>query len=239
MSLFPSALVRVSLFVQKALGFKPQLTNPNHQLRLPETNGSGSKNRYQNGTLVRGNMDQHLRNPSCLILSHSQIECQNTALLPTTHLTAKEIIKPQRRNKRLCPPSKNQVLHHPLAQRISENPANTTLPARVCLDLGELAVILPGAVVDDHEPSTRPQDPRQLPQQHCLVLTSACSGDKNLGIECSDLSRRRGIARSEGSSNEFEFVGRKTGSPTELRKPSRSSSREVRKRVPTFFCSLF
>ena len=33
--------------------------------------GCGSKNRYQNGTLVSGNMDQHLRNPSCLILSHT------------------------------------------------------------------------------------------------------------------------------------------------------------------------
>ena len=33
--------------------------------------GCGSKNRYQNGTLVSGNMDQNPRNPSCLILSHS------------------------------------------------------------------------------------------------------------------------------------------------------------------------
>ena len=37
------------------------------------TNGCGSKNRYQNGTLVSGNMDQNLRTPSCLILSHTQI----------------------------------------------------------------------------------------------------------------------------------------------------------------------
>ena len=36
-------------------------------------NGCGSKNRYQNGTLVSGNMDQHLRNPCCLILSHTQM----------------------------------------------------------------------------------------------------------------------------------------------------------------------
>ena len=36
-------------------------------------NGCGSKNRYQNGTLVSGNMDQNLRNPSCLILSHIQM----------------------------------------------------------------------------------------------------------------------------------------------------------------------
>ena len=27
----------------------------------------------QNGTLVSGNMDQNLRNPSCLILSHTHI----------------------------------------------------------------------------------------------------------------------------------------------------------------------
>ena len=33
--------------------------------------GRGSRNRYQNGTLVCGNMDQHLRNPSCLILSRT------------------------------------------------------------------------------------------------------------------------------------------------------------------------
>ena len=37
------------------------------------TNGSGSKNRYRNGTLVSGNMDQNPRNPYRLILSHSQI----------------------------------------------------------------------------------------------------------------------------------------------------------------------
>ena len=31
------------------------------------------KKRYQTGTLVSGNMDQNLRNPSCLILSHTHI----------------------------------------------------------------------------------------------------------------------------------------------------------------------
>ena len=31
------------------------------------------KNRCQNGTLVSGNVDQNLRNPSCLILSHSHL----------------------------------------------------------------------------------------------------------------------------------------------------------------------
>ena len=31
------------------------------------------KNRYQNGTLVSGNMDQNPRNTSCLILSHTHI----------------------------------------------------------------------------------------------------------------------------------------------------------------------
>ena len=36
--------------------------------------GCGSKNRYQNGTLVSGNMDQNLHNPSCLILTHSHIQ---------------------------------------------------------------------------------------------------------------------------------------------------------------------
>ena len=36
-------------------------------------NGCGSKNRYQNGSLVSGNMGQNLRNPSCLILSHTQM----------------------------------------------------------------------------------------------------------------------------------------------------------------------
>ena len=36
-------------------------------------NGYGSKNRYQNGTVVSGNIDQNLRNPSSLILSHCQM----------------------------------------------------------------------------------------------------------------------------------------------------------------------
>ena len=40
---------------------------------LSLAHGSGSKNRYQNGTLARGNMDQNLRNPPCLILSHTHI----------------------------------------------------------------------------------------------------------------------------------------------------------------------
>ena len=37
------------------------------------TCGCGSKNRYQNGTLLSGNMDQNPRNPSSLILSHSHV----------------------------------------------------------------------------------------------------------------------------------------------------------------------
>ena len=37
------------------------------------THGCGSKIRYQNGTLSNGNMDQILRNPSCLILSHTHL----------------------------------------------------------------------------------------------------------------------------------------------------------------------
>ena len=42
--------------------------------RLPShQNGCVSKKRYQNGTLVSGNMDQSLHNPSCFILSHTQI----------------------------------------------------------------------------------------------------------------------------------------------------------------------
>ena len=43
--------------------------------QLPLSHGfvarCGSKNRYQNGTLVIGNMDQNLRNPFCLLLSQS------------------------------------------------------------------------------------------------------------------------------------------------------------------------
>ena len=35
--------------------------------------GCGSNNRYQNGNLVSANMDQDLRNPACLILSHTRI----------------------------------------------------------------------------------------------------------------------------------------------------------------------
>ena len=33
-----------------------------------------NKKRYQHGTLVSGNMDQNLRNPSCLILSHTHLK---------------------------------------------------------------------------------------------------------------------------------------------------------------------
>ena len=37
------------------------------------THGCGSRNRCQNGTLVSGNMDQNLRNPPCVILSHTHM----------------------------------------------------------------------------------------------------------------------------------------------------------------------
>ena len=42
--------------------------------------GCGSKNRYQNGTLVSGVMEQNLRNPPWLILSHAQVAngCSST-----------------------------------------------------------------------------------------------------------------------------------------------------------------
>ena len=40
---------------------------------LGEGIGCGSKSRYQNGTLVSGNMDQNLCNLSCSILSHTQL----------------------------------------------------------------------------------------------------------------------------------------------------------------------
>ena len=42
-------------------------------LQLFKAYGCGSKNRNHNRTLVSGNMDQNLRNPSCLILSHTHI----------------------------------------------------------------------------------------------------------------------------------------------------------------------
>ena len=41
--------------------------------RIAKLYGHGSKKRCQNGTLVSGNMDQNLRNPSSLILSHCHI----------------------------------------------------------------------------------------------------------------------------------------------------------------------
>ena len=43
--------------------------------RPPPGNGCGSKNRrVPKWILVCGNMDQNLRNPACLILSHTQME---------------------------------------------------------------------------------------------------------------------------------------------------------------------
>ena len=43
--------------------------------------GCGSKNRYQNGTLVSGNMDQTLSNPPCLILSHGHLAGSDVRLM--------------------------------------------------------------------------------------------------------------------------------------------------------------
>ena len=44
--------------------------------------GCGTKQRCQNGTLVSGNMDQNLRNPSGLILSHTHMSAQTSLSLP-------------------------------------------------------------------------------------------------------------------------------------------------------------
>ena len=65
--------------------------------------GCGSKNRYQNGTLVSGNMDQNLRNPSCLILIHSHIYIyiyQEVLVLITTTITA--TVQTRMRNSGTC-----------------------------------------------------------------------------------------------------------------------------------------
>ena len=55
------------------------LCNAHLSISLPE-NGHmavAQKKRYQHGTLVSENMDQNLRNPPCLMLSHSHIDdCQ-------------------------------------------------------------------------------------------------------------------------------------------------------------------
>ena len=76
--------------------------------------GCGSKNRYQNGTLVSGNMDQHLRNPSSFIVSHTHFgeafgtgEIDSSLARPL--LVAKLLLQLLRRGAWLCtschPPS--------------------------------------------------------------------------------------------------------------------------------------
>ena len=47
--------------------------------------GCGSKSRYQNGTLVSGNMDQNLRTPSCLISRDTHISPTSDCKTETTH----------------------------------------------------------------------------------------------------------------------------------------------------------
>ena len=50
--------------------------------------GCGSKNRYQNGTLVIGNVEQNLRNPSWLILSYTQFTDKHLCgVLPVKRLS--------------------------------------------------------------------------------------------------------------------------------------------------------
>ena len=57
------------------VGSPPKACGAFASLRVSQrpTCGCGSKNRYQNGTLVSGNMDQNLRNPSCFISSHTHV----------------------------------------------------------------------------------------------------------------------------------------------------------------------
>ena len=47
--------------------------NGGHCTKAARTFGCGSKTGAKNGTLVSGNIDQNLRNPSCLILSHTHL----------------------------------------------------------------------------------------------------------------------------------------------------------------------
>ena len=90
----PAVFQQLDLFYTLPFGLPPQKEQQNSHLRFPKfprspyqkrgsfktyrnlclyPDGCGSKNRYQNGTLVIGNMGQNLRNPSCLILSHTQV----------------------------------------------------------------------------------------------------------------------------------------------------------------------
>ena len=69
-----------SAFVEREVPLTPASPIP-MRTRIPNLLPAAShgcvaqkKKKYQNGTLVSGNMDQNLRNPSCLILSHTQIE---------------------------------------------------------------------------------------------------------------------------------------------------------------------
>ena len=74
--LFPQRLVPDASACPWSHGCGPKEQNTPLPLRFPckmDVSGCASKNRYQDGTLVRGNMDQNLRRPSCLILSHTHL----------------------------------------------------------------------------------------------------------------------------------------------------------------------
>ena len=63
--------------VKETHGEKGEMTYPQATytvMIIPSRYGRCSKKRYQNGTLVSGSMDQNLRNPSCLIFSHTHME---------------------------------------------------------------------------------------------------------------------------------------------------------------------
>ena len=60
------------LFGAKVRLWKPFL--PKIEACVARSCGCGSKNRYQHGSLVSGNMDQNLRNPSCLIFCRTHVK---------------------------------------------------------------------------------------------------------------------------------------------------------------------
>ncbi|CAJ1385361.1 unnamed protein product [Effrenium voratum] len=65
---------------------QPACPCPEFRDKLQLQTAVAQKKRYQNGTLVSGNMDQNLRHPSCLILSHTQTavgrHCAGLTLTP-------------------------------------------------------------------------------------------------------------------------------------------------------------
>ena len=106
--------LRASLLVPFSGCRSPSVRSGLQNKMLTRTNGCGSNIGTPNGTLVRGNMDQSLRSPGGLILTHTQMGAQTPGSKSPKRASAK-------RDTLKCSPSMKPIQdHHIFRSRVCQ-----------------------------------------------------------------------------------------------------------------------